>query len=70
MELLPDRARQWIRRCRSGGGEVRDLFMHGMSRARVMRIVGRTGAQTVECIEDQTAGPAWYSYRYVVRKFE
>jgi SAM-dependent methyltransferase len=68
MNALPSEWREEIHR-RRRPREVRDLPMHGLRRAKVLRLVDRVGAaRVVACVEDPYAGPRWRSFTYVVQR--
>jgi SAM-dependent methyltransferase len=68
MNTLPPEWREEIHR-RRRPREVRDLPMHGLRRAKVLRLVdGLAGARVAACVEDPYAGPGWRSFTYVLRR--
>ena len=69
MNSLPSQWREEIHRRRSRS-DVRDLPMHALPRAKVLRLVDRTRrARVIGCLEDGFAGPGWRSFTYVVRRY-
>ncbi len=44
------------------------IEMYGMSRTEVLEVIARHGGETVAVDEDHSAGPAWISFVYFVRK--
>jgi SAM-dependent methyltransferase len=65
-DALPSQWREEIHRRRGSMGP-RDLPMHGIPRAKVLRFVERHGGRVVACVEDEAAGPNWRSFHYIVR---
>jgi 2-polyprenyl-3-methyl-5-hydroxy-6-metoxy-1,4-benzoquinol methylase len=67
MNRLPSQWREEILRRRARHGP-RDLPMHGIPRARMLRHIERNGGLVVACIEDAAAGENWRSFHYIVRR--
>lgn len=59
IRVLPDPVLVWLRR---------GMRMHGISPPEVVRLVARCGGVTVSVEDDDSAGPRWRSYLYVVRR--
>jgi 2-polyprenyl-3-methyl-5-hydroxy-6-metoxy-1,4-benzoquinol methylase len=47
---------------------VRKMQMHGLSPERVTQIVQAAGGEVVKVDADESAGPHWLSFRYLVRR--
>ena len=50
------------------GPLVAHLEMHGLARDEVVGFLSRDGAEIVAVLDDESAGPEWVSYRYVVQR--
>lgn len=57
VRLLPERVLNRLRR---------GMQMHGIAPVEVVRIVARSGGVTVSVEDDDSAGPRWRSYLYIV----
>jgi SAM-dependent methyltransferase len=66
INLLPPRGREEIYR-RRRARDARDLPMHSIPRARVIRFIERAGGRVLACIDDGAGGPDWRSFHYIVR---
>ncbi len=66
VNALPSQLREELYRRRTSPGP-RELPMHGIPRAKVLRFVERHGGEVVACIEDGGAGVNWRSFHYIVR---
>jgi SAM-dependent methyltransferase len=66
INLLPPRAREVIYR-RRRARDPRDLPMHSIPRAQVLRFLERAGGRVLACIDEGAGGPHWRSFHYIVR---
>jgi hypothetical protein len=42
--------------------------MRGIPKQEVIRVLAEHGGEILDIAEDQSAGPTWESYRYLVQK--
>lgn len=64
--LLPNRVLNLYRKKRFGYEGLMEL--HGMRREEVEAVVRAAGGDVVDVRGDDSVGPAWHTFRYVIRK--